>query len=183
VKREDIPNLLTLFRFLLVPLVVYYILERQFLPALLLFALAGFSDALDGFLARQYHWTSRIGALMDPLADKLLMVCSFLTLGWVGLLPWWLVGLVILRDIVIVTGAVVYNARIERVEAAPTLVSKLNTLAQILVVLSVMFSHAIYTVSPFWIDVLIYSLLVTILWSGVDYVWTWSRRAWRRSGH
>ena len=177
-KRSDIPNILTLFRFLLVPPVVFYMLDKRFEPALVLFALAGFSDALDGYLARHYHWTSRIGALMDPLADKLLMVSSFLTLGWLGLLPYWLVGLVILRDVVIVIGAIIYNARIEQVEADPSIVSKLNTLAQILLVLSVMFSHAVTMLPAFWIDALIYSVLVTILWSGIGYVWTWGRRAW-----
>lgn len=177
-KRSDLPNILTVFRFLLVPLVVYYMLKHQFGPALVLFAVAGFSDALDGFLARRYHWTSRIGALMDPLADKLLMVSSFLSLGWLGLLPYWLVGLVILRDLVIVIGAVIYNARIEQVEADPSIVSKLNTLAQILLVLSVMFSHAVQQLPVIWIDALIYSVLITIVWSGLGYVWTWGRRAW-----
>jgi cardiolipin synthase len=178
VKRRDLPNVLTVFRFLLVPLVVYYMLDYRFGPALVLFALAGFSDALDGFLARRYHWTSRVGALMDPLADKLLMVSSFLALGWLGLLPYWLVGLVILRDLVIVTGAIIYNARIEKLEADPSVVSKLNTLAQILLVLSVMFSHAIQALPLLWIDILIYSVLITIVWSGIGYVWTWGRRAW-----
>jgi len=183
VKRSDLPNILTVFRFLLVPPVVYYMLKHEFGPALVLFAVAGFSDALDGFLARRYHWSSRVGALMDPLADKLLMVSSFVTLGWLGLLPYWLVGLVILRDLVIVTGAIIYNARIEQVEADPSIVSKLNTLAQILLVLSVMFSHSIQTLPQLWIDALIYSVLITIVWSGLGYVWTWGRRAWSRRKH
>ncbi len=179
-KRSDLPNILTVFRFLLVPPVVFYMLNHKFGPALIVFAIAGFSDALDGFLARRYHWTSRVGALMDPLADKLLMVSSFLTLGWLGLLPYWLVGLVILRDLVIVTGAIIYNARIELVEVDPSIVSKLNTLAQILLVLSVMFSHAVYALPALWIDALIFSVLITIVWSGLGYVWTWGRRAWFR---
>ena len=182
-KLRHIPNILTAFRILLVPLVVMFMLEDEFLPALILFAVAGFSDAVDGFLARRYHWTSRIGGLMDPLADKLLMVSSYITLGWLGLIPPWLVGLVILRDLVIVTGAVIYNARIEQVEATPSIVSKLNTLAQILLVLSVLFSQAVFGLPALWIDALIYSVVVTIVWSGVGYVWTWGRRAWKRSGH
>ena len=182
-KHSDLPNILTAFRFLLVPLVVFYLLDHKFGPALFLFALAGFSDALDGFLARRYQWTSRVGALMDPLADKLLMVSSYLALGWLGLLPYWLVGLVILRDLVIVTGAIIYNARIEKVEADPSVVSKLNTLAQVMLVLSVMFSHAIQALPVLWIDALIYSVLVTIVWSGMGYVWTWGRRAWFKRSH
>jgi cardiolipin synthase len=183
VKLRHIPNILTAFRFLLVPPVVVLMLKDEFMPALVLFAVAGFSDAVDGFLARRYHWTSRIGGLMDPLADKLLMVSSYLTLGWLGLLPAWLVALVILRDLVIVTGAVIYNARIEQVEATPSVVSKLNTLAQILLVLSVLFSQAVAALPGWWIDALIYGVLVTIVWSGAGYVWTWGRRAWKRTGH
>jgi cardiolipin synthase len=183
VKLRHIPNILTAFRFLLVPPVVVLMLKDEFMPALVLFAVAGFSDAVDGFLARRYHWTSRIGGLMDPLADKLLMVSSYLTLGWLGLIPVWLVALVILRDLVIVTGAVIYNARIEQVEATPSVVSKLNTLAQILLVLSVLFSQAVAALPGWWIDALIYSVLVTIVWSGAGYVWTWGRRAWKRTGH
>jgi cardiolipin synthase len=183
VKLRHIPNILTAFRLLLVPPVVVLMLKDEFMPALVLFAVAGFSDAVDGFLARRYHWTSRIGGLMDPLADKLLMVSSYLTLGWLGLIPVWLVALVILRDLVIVTGAVIYNARIEQVEATPSVVSKLNTLAQILLVLSVLFSQAVAALPGWWIDVLIYGVLVTIVWSGAGYVWTWGRRAWKRTGH
>ena len=182
-KLRHIPNILTAFRFLLVPPVVVLMLKDEFMPALVLFAVAGFSDAVDGFLSRRYHWTSRIGGLMDPLADKLLMVSSYLTLGWLGLIPAWLVALVILRDLVIVTGAVIYNARIEQVEATPSVVSKLNTLAQILLVLSVLFSQAVAALPGWWIDALIYGVLVTIVWSGAGYVWTWGRRAWKRTGH
>ena len=182
-KLHQLPNILTVFRFLLVPPVVMLMLKDEFMPALVLFAVAGFSDALDGFLARRYHWTSRIGGLMDPLADKLLMVSSYLTLGWLGLIPLWLVGLVILRDLVIVTGAIIYNARIEHIEAEPSIVSKLNTLAQILLVLSVLFNQAFVELPAWWIDLLAYSVLVTIVWSGAGYVWTWGRRAWQRSEH
>lgn len=182
-KLHQLPNILTVFRFLLVPPVVMLMLKDEFMPALVLFAVAGFSDALDGFLARRYHWTSRIGGLMDPLADKLLMVSSYLTLGWLGLIPLWLVGLVIVRDLVIVTGAIIYNARIEHIEAEPSIVSKLNTLAQILLVLSVLFNQAFVELPAWWIDLLAYSVLVTIVWSGAGYVWTWGRRAWQRSEH
>mgnify|MGYP000010567280 CR=1 FL=1 len=94
-----------------------------------------------------------------------------------------LVGLVILRDLVIVTGAIIYNARIEHIEAEPSIVSKLITLAQILLVLSVLFSQAVLELPGWWINALIYSVLVTIVWSGVGYVWTWGGRAWTRGEH
>jgi cardiolipin synthase len=180
VKAGDIPNLITVLRFLLVPPVVLLLLQEQFGLALLMFGVAGFSDALDGYLAKRFNWTSRLGALMDPLADKLLLVSSFITLGWLQLIPLWLVGVVILRDMVIVSGALVYNFRIERLEAEPTMVSKLNTVTQIMLVLAILFSRAVTALPFLWMDVLLYSVLMTTLWSGFDYVWRWSRRALRK---
>jgi cardiolipin synthase len=162
---------------------VLLLLDNRHDVAMLVFAVAGFSDALDGYLAKRYHWTSRLGALLDPLADKLMLVSAFVTLAWLGLIPVWLVGLVILRDVVIVTGAIVYNMRIEKLEAAPSLVSKVNTFAQVLLVLAVMFSQSFRQLPSFWMDVLFYSVLFTTLWSGFDYVWTWGRRAWLRRAH
>jgi len=100
VTRRDIPNLITAFRFLLVPPVVFLLLSSRFGEALVIFAIAGFSDALDGFLAKHYGWASRLGAALDPLADKLLLVSAFIALGWLELIPVWLVVIVILRDIV-----------------------------------------------------------------------------------
>lgn len=182
-RPSDLPNLITVFRFLLVPPVVVLLLIGRFGSALLIFAVAGFSDALDGYLAKRYNWTSRAGALMDPLADKLLLVSAFVTLGWLGLIPLWLVGLVILRDLVIVTGAIVYHMRIEQLEAEPSLVSKLNTFTQIVLLLAIMFTQAFRELPELWLDVLLYSVILTTVWSGFDYVWTWSRRAWSRRGH
>jgi cardiolipin synthase len=183
VKARDIPNVITAFRFLLVPPVVILLLQERFTAALVVFGVAGFSDALDGFLAKRFDWRSRLGGIMDPLADKLLLVSSFVTLGWLGLIPAWLVLLVILRDLVIVAGATFYHMRIEQFEAEPSMASKLNTAAQILLVLAVMFSFGIQVLPAILIDVLSYSVLATILWSGFDYVWTWGRRAWMRRGH
>jgi cardiolipin synthase len=183
VKASDIPNVITVFRFLLVPPLVLLLLREQFGLALLIFGIAGFSDALDGYLAKRFNWTSRLGALMDPLADKLLLVSSFITLGWLQQIPLWLVGVVILRDLVIVGGALVYNFRIERLEAEPSMVSKLNTFTQIMLVLAILFSRVVAELPYLWMDVLLYCVLVTTLWSGLDYVWRWSQRAWRKGAH
>jgi len=182
VRPRDIPNIITAFRFLLVPPVVVLMLQDRFMAALIVFGVAGLSDALDGFLAKRYDWTSRLGGLMDPLADKLLLVSSFITLGWLGWIPVWLVVLIILRDLVIVAGAVFYHLRIEQLEAEPTMVSKLNTATQIFLVLAVMFSLGVQTLPAIWIDILLYSVLVTTLWSGFDYIWIWGRRAWHKRG-
>ena len=181
-RPRDIPNIITAFRFLLVAPVVVLLLQGRFAAALVVFGVAGFSDALDGFLAKHYGWQSRLGGLMDPLADKLLLVSSFITLGWLGWIPLWLVALVILRDLVIVAGAIFYHMRIEQLEAEPTMVSKLNTAAQIFLVLAVMFSLGVQTIPALWIDILLYSVLATTVWSGFDYIWIWGRRAWHKRG-
>ena len=91
--------------------------------------------------------------------------------------------MVILRDLVIVSGALVYNFRIERLEAEPSMVSKLNTFTQIMLVLAVLFSQSVTALPYLWMDVLLYCVFVTTLWSGLDYVWRWSRRAWRKGAH
>lgn len=179
-KPSDIPNIITAFRLLLVPPVVILLLQDRFAAALVVFGVAGLSDGLDGFLARRYGWRSRLGGLLDPLADKLLMVSSFLTLGWLGWIPLWLVALVILRDLVIVAGAIFYHRRIEHFEAEPTILSKLNTVAQILLVLAVMFSLGVQTLPALWIDMLLYSVVATTLLSGFDYVRIWGMRAWQK---
>jgi len=182
VKARDIPNVITALRFLLVPPVVILLLQERFTAALIVFGVAGLSDGLDGFLARRFDWRSRLGGIMDPLADKLLVVSSFVTLGWLGLIPAWLVLLVILRDLVIVAGATFYHMRIEQFEAEPSIASKLNTAAQVLLVLAVLYSSGIQILPVILMDVLLYGVLVTTLWSGFDYVWTWGRRAMQRSG-
>ena len=181
-KARDIPNVITALRFLLVPPVVILLLQERFTAALIVFGVAGLSDGLDGFLARRFDWRSRLGGIMDPLADKLLVVSSFVTLGWLGLIPAWLVLLVILRDLVIVAGATFYHMRIEQFEAEPSIASKLNTAAQVLLVLAVLYSSGIQILPVILMDVLLYGVLVTTLWSGFDYVWTWGRRAMQRGG-
>ena len=178
-KASDIPNLITAFRFLLVPPVVVALLNERLGTALILFFIAGLSDALDGYLAKRNNWTSRLGEMMDPLADKLLLVSAFVTLGWLDWLPMWLVALVILRDAVIVAGAITYHFQIEPLEAAPTWISKVNTTAQILLVLAVVLYQGMWVFPEIYLQVLIYTVLVTTVLSGLDYVWTWTVRAKR----
>ncbi|MGD8842550.1 MAG: CDP-alcohol phosphatidyltransferase family protein [Gammaproteobacteria bacterium] len=176
-KRNDIPNVITVFRILLVAPVAWVLLRHEFALALVLFFIAGVSDGLDGFLAKHCGWTSRLGAMLDPLADKALLVACYASLTWIGLLPLWLLALVVLRDVVIVTGAVVYNFRIRRLEAEPTLISKFNTLLQILLVLLVIVRQLVPWVEEYWVNTLMYAVTVSVVWSGLDYVVTWSRRA------
>jgi cardiolipin synthase len=180
VKRSDIPNIITVLRIVLVLPIAWALLQDRYGWALLLFVVAGVSDGLDGFLAKHYGWTSRLGALLDPLADKALLVTCYAALTWNALLPLWLLVLVVVRDIVIVAGAVVYNFRVQRLDAAPTLISKLNTLLQILLVLLVIVQQVRPLLPPGWITALIYAVTASVVWSGIDYVVTWSGRARKR---
>ena len=126
-----IPNLISIGRVFLVPLVVWLIIKEQYLAAFYVFVLAGLSDAADGFLARHFHWQTELGAYLDPLADKLLLVSIFLTLGFFGHLPPWIVILVVSRDILIV-GAMLLSWMLSNpMTVSPLFVSKMNTTAQI----------------------------------------------------
>lgn len=174
---RDIPNAITVGRILLVPPTAWALVSHQYPLALILFVVAGVSDALDGFLAKQYDWGSRLGAILDPLADKALLISCYAALTWTGLLPLWLLALVVLRDVVIVAGAVVYHLRIARLDAHPTWISKINTLLQILLVLLIIVQQAAQWGQPAWVQPLVFAVTVSTIWSGIDYVITWSRRA------
>ncbi len=174
---RDIPNIISVLRILLTLPVIYFLVERDYVTALWLFAIAGFSDGLDGFLAKHYHWQSHLGGLLDPLADKALLMSAFLVLGATGLIPMWLVVLAVLRDLVIVGGALYYHFRVEDLEAAPTLASKLNTLLEIILVLAVTLDAGPVPLPAGAISTLEWALVVTLLGSGGQYVWVWTRKA------
>ncbi len=176
-KARDIPNLLTVARILLVPPIVWLLLQRQYDFALALFFIAGVSDGLDGFLAKKMRWESRLGEMLDPLADKFLLISSYLALAWLALLPVWLVALVLIRDLIIVTGATFYYFRVEKVGAAPTIVSKLNTLLQILLVFLVITGQTFTLQVSDLIQAMVFAVALTTVWSGVDYIVTWGSRA------
>jgi cardiolipin synthase len=128
----SIPNLITLGRILLVPVVVWAIASGELRVAFLLFLVAAISDAVDGFLAKRFGMQTELGAYLDPLADKVLIVSIYLTLGITGIIPRWIVILVVSRDIMIV-GAVILSWLVDKpVTVKPLAVSKLNTAAQIL---------------------------------------------------
>jgi len=127
----NIPNILTLARIVLVPLVVWLIITHEMTAAFVLFLLAGFSDAADGYLAKRFQWRTELGAYLDPIADKLLLMSIYITLGFSNHLPAWLVIAVVSRDILII-GAFLLSWVLSRpVPIHPLLVSKANTLAQI----------------------------------------------------
>lgn len=177
---RHLPNLITLLRILLVVPLGWCLLARRFDVALALAAVAGGSDALDGFLARHFGWRSRLGGLLDPAADKLLLATCFLGLGVVGSVPWPLALLVLGRDVVIVVGALAWQRLFGALEAQPTLLSKFTTLAQIVYVLAVLLElDGIAALSLLPLQWTVVALTVA---SGVDYVLRWSLKA-RRLRH
>ncbi len=174
-----LPNAISLLRIALVVPILMLILEGSFGFALVLFGLAGFSDGLDGYLAKRFSWHSRLGALLDPVADKLLVAGMFITLAYTQHIPVWLAGIVILRDVVIVAGATAYNFFVRPLQGEPTRVSKLNTALQLLFLLFVLSRAGFGWPDQISITVLGASILVTVVISGFDYVCSWTRRARR----
>ncbi len=181
--RRDLPNIISVLRLLIVIPLIYMLLRENYRMALVLFAVAGISDALDGYIAKRYSWTSRVGSILDPVADKTLLVCTYVTLGVSDHLPVWLVLVVILRDLVIFTGALAYHFLIGKYELRPTLLSKINTFAQIILALAVVMSMDVFQIPRELIQLMIYIVLATTVISGVDYLFNWGYQAVRsRSG-
>lgn len=173
-----IPNAICIVRVLLVMPIVASLLASRYDLALLLIVVAGASDALDGFLAKTFGWRSRLGSLLDPIADKLLMISTFITLVYIGLVPLPLTAIVVLRDIVIVIGALVYERISGELRGEPTLISKLNTACQ-LAFLVLAIAQAGFGWPPVdWLVLLGAAVVFTSVTSGVNYVLVWSKRAW-----
>jgi cardiolipin synthase len=129
-----IPNLLTLGRIFLTPVLVWLLLDGRYNTALAVFSVAGLTDALDGLIARLFNQKSRFGAYIDPLADKILLVTSFVILGYIGMIPLWLVIIAVSRDIMILLGLFTLVFYQIKVEINPVVSSKLTTLCQLLTV-------------------------------------------------
>ncbi len=177
---RHIPNIITVFRFVLIPPVAWAILNGRYKLALILFFIAGVSDGVDGFLARVFHWQSRLGSFLDPLADKILTLVCFYCLAWTALIPWWLFAVVLLRDIVIIGGAAAYQLLTHALEMHPTFVSKFNTALQIVVILAVLYSNSISPLSDTLMQAMMYLLFISTLVSGLIYVIIWGRKAMQR---
>lgn len=179
VRAANIPNLICVLRMALVWPIVDALLNARYETALLLIALAGLSDGLDGFLAKRFNWRSRLGGILDPLADKLLLVSAFVTLTFTALVPLWLTAVVIARDFLIVSGGLVYQAVVAPVQPEPSRASKLNTGAQLLYLCAIVANRG-FGLPP--AEVLIPSgaaVLITSTVSGLDYVLRWSGKAVR----
>ncbi|MCP5165002.1 MAG: CDP-alcohol phosphatidyltransferase family protein [Pseudomonadales bacterium] len=172
-----LPNSLTLARLLLAVPLGMLVLQQQYQWALAVGLLAGLSDALDGFLARRLNAHSRVGAALDPIADKVLVTVAFLSFACSGLIPWYLAGAVILRDLVIVTGAACYHLLIGPLEFAATTLSKVNMFVQICFCALLLLAQVVTWVPPAALTLGTVAVLFIAGASGCDYVLKWSARA------
>lgn len=139
----NVPNLLTIGRILLVPFTVWSLQQGDYVVAFLAFTIAGLSDGLDGYIARRYRLQSILGAYLDPLADKSLLVAVYVTLAILTYIPTWLAIIVVTRDVLIVSGVLLSGFMEQPVEIKPVFISKANTVAQIGLAAGVLFSLAI----------------------------------------
>ena len=177
-KAHYIPNLITSTRILCVPCLIWLLFHQQFERSLLLVLFMGVSDALDGFLARSYQWKTTLGAYLDPIADKLMLLSAFLAFAVLGWIPWWLATIVIARDVVLLIGAISYHLVTRKLQMEPLAISKINTFAQIILSVSLIYSQ-VYTVHPQVLNALMTLVACTTVASGAQYVLEWSRRAVR----
>ncbi|MEG3637703.1 CDP-alcohol phosphatidyltransferase family protein [Magnetococcus sp. PR-3] len=172
----NVPNLLSFARIFMVPIFIWCMIKGYAEWALWIFVIAGVTDALDGYLAKKWDQVTELGGYLDPIADKLLLIAGFVVLAWSHMVPLWLTLLVITRDLVIVGGAIVYQILTGDLKIEPLWISKLNTVAQI-VLLGVVMAHSSYGWFVGVTDIMVWVVLLTTVSSGFAYIWSWTHRA------
>lgn len=173
---RHIPNVITVIRILLVVPIAVALVQQQLLLTIALFAVAGFSDLADGFLAKRFGWQSALGSVLDPIADKLLMATVFIALAYLRLIPRWLTAAVVARDALIVGAALIYRFWVGPIRGRPSMISKLNTLCQGLFILAVM-ARARFDEPALWVTTVLGALVfVTVVVSGIDYALVYGPR-------
>ncbi len=170
---SQLPNLITVSRIALAPLLILLLKDQDYLAALIVFFVAGVSDGLDGWIAKRFNFTTRLGSILDPSADKILLVSAYVMLTVLGHIPFWLMLSVAFRDLLIVGGYLVYISIIGQVQMRPSYLSKFNTLMQITLIIAVLAQQAFGLAYGAVVDVLVYTVLATTVVSGVHYLWIW----------
>jgi cardiolipin synthase len=166
----NIPNTITLGRLLAVPVTIWLILNNLNLAAFWLFVAAGVSDAIDGYLAKRWDQVTEFGKYLDPLADKALLVSIYITLGVQGHLESWLVIMVVFRDVMIVGAVILYQTMVRRLEMNPLIISKVNTLAQIVLAALVLGSRGFDVDTGLFFELMIGIVTMTTVISGLSYL-------------
>ena len=173
----NIPNIISLCRLFAVPVIVWLILVGRMETAFWVVLTAAFSDAADGTIAKKFSMETVLGSFLDPIADKAMLVCMFVTLGYIGQIPTWLVILVVFRDALILGGALLFQTLTQSLKMTPLMVSKINTFAQLVLCLVVMAAGGFGSDSGVIREVLLYTVGITTLVSGIAYAAIWTRRA------
>lgn len=171
-----VPNALSLFRVALVAPVVWTLSTQHYEAALGLFAVAGVSDALDGGIAKRFHCSSALGAFLDPAADKLLALGTYSALATNHLVPWWLLGVMVGRDVVIVGGAAIYRWKRGPFRIEPVLTSKVATGLLILIGLAFVVNGVHPYIDSVFQGIMAWILGAILIVSGLDYIFTWGLR-------
>jgi cardiolipin synthase (CMP-forming) len=179
---RHIPNLICLFRIALIVPLVLAMRDQQHERIIVLFVLAAVSDGLDGYLAKRFNWTSDLGRILDPVADKLLLMTVFITAAWLDIAPWWLTAAAVARDVIIGLGAIIYRLWFGPLHGRPTIISKINTAMQLGYLLAVVLASATGFPPREVLEALAAIVIVTIVISGYDYVARFVRKALRSPG-
>lgn len=179
---NQIPNTLTTLRLLLAIPICLLILREQYSAVLWVALFAGISDGVDGWLARRLNATSRYGAIVDPLADKLMLSGAYACFAMVNLLPWWVAIVVVGRDVIIVCGAMAFHGLFGRYEMEPSLWGKGSTFVQILFAVALLFQQVQPLLPVQFLELLQWGLVLVAAVSGGHYVYIWGARARQRSG-
>jgi cardiolipin synthase (CMP-forming) len=176
----NLPNIISIARIFLVPVILFSILHENYSIALVLFFVAGLSDALDGFIARRFNLCTRLGAMLDPVADKFLVISTVLVLFRQGLLPIWLMLAIVSRDLFIISGAAAWYCRFKRIEIAPSFVGKLNTFLQVAMLFLVLAQASGLKQAAILLPVLFLLVFLATLVSGLNYIVIWGIKACKR---
>lgn len=170
---SQLPNLITLSRIALAPVLILFLHDQDYAGALVVIVVAGLSDGLDGFIAKRFNASSRLGGILDPVADKILLVSAYVMLSILDQVPFWLMLTVVFRDLLIVGGYLVFTSLHGSVHMNPSYLSKINTFMQIVLVVLVLVVKAAGLEWDGLVDAMVYAVLVTTVASGAHYLWIW----------
>ena len=173
----QLPNLLTLLRIGAVPVLILFLYEGRYGAALVVFVIAGITDGLDGWIAKRFDAVTRLGSILDPLADKMLIVSTYVMLTLAGDIPFWLLLLIGFRDLGIIGGVLVLQWVHGEVRMQPSPVSKLNTFLQILLVVLIMLEQVEWLALAPLTDAVLWLVVATTLASAFHYVYFWVLRS------
>ncbi len=172
-QLKYIPNLLSTIRIILIIPVIWTMLTGHLAWSIALFILAGLTDIIDGWLARRKHWETRVGGMLDALADKLLLIPVYSCLWWFDIIPSWLLAIVIGRDILIILCSMLYRAQLGKLDPAPSPISKINTFMQVLLAVLGINQLGLFLIPEDVLQGFMRVVLITVVLSTLGYLQTW----------